>query len=356
MGAPPPDAQWFLPTEVTVCSDGSWMSAFEFCVTNFVEMHVITAWNPGDDRPGDEVNDEQNEKLRIDIQTLGLDVLEALGSDPNSDHGERSWAVVGMTDKQAIELGRKYRQVAVFRITQARQSVLGCLSDWEVDRGSKLSIGYAKIEEWLTDRRNFARLSSHFEQYFQVRKSNSVWHGQHFEWFAARTERDRFTEVDLAAIGALSVELRGQTARELIEDADGNLAKALAKCESWVAEHSHKAVITEVDETWLLPGSPFNLLYSELVRSERVGLGQVKTSKFMAAKYPGLIPIEDSKVRALLRPMDSELWWKPIRDLVCAVEPMLDQLVVSRDDIQVTTLRKHDVILWMEASERGLGI
>jgi len=135
MTAPPPDAQWYLPTFVTVCVDGIWMSGFDFCASRGVQIHVITAWNPGDERPSSEVNDTQNNQLLADISAMGLEVLEALGSDPNSTHAEKSWAVIGLTDKIAIELGKKYGQVAVFRITHTQQSVLGCLSEWEVSRG-----------------------------------------------------------------------------------------------------------------------------------------------------------------------------------------------------------------------------
>lgn len=135
MGAPPPDAQWYLPTIVTICVDGVWTSGFDFCASRSVQIHVITAWNPGDERPSFAINDLQNEQLRADIKTLGFDVCEALGSDPNSTHSEKSWAVIGLTDEVAIELGKKYGQVAVFRITESQQSVLGCLSDWEVSRG-----------------------------------------------------------------------------------------------------------------------------------------------------------------------------------------------------------------------------
>lgn len=135
MGVPPPDAQWYLPTLVTVCVDGIRMPGFDFCASRGVQIHVITAWNPGDERPGGEVNDAQNKQLHADISAMGLEVLEALGSDPNSTHAEKSWAVIGLTDKIAIELGKKYGQVAVFRITESQQSVLGCLSEWEVSRG-----------------------------------------------------------------------------------------------------------------------------------------------------------------------------------------------------------------------------
>jgi len=111
------------------------MSGFDFCASRGVQIHVITAWNPGDERPNSEINGAQNEKLRVDISTLGFDALEALGSDPNSTHSEKSWAVIGFTDEVAIELGKRYGQVAIFRITEFQQSVLGCLSEWEVSRG-----------------------------------------------------------------------------------------------------------------------------------------------------------------------------------------------------------------------------
>ena len=107
MGAPPPDAQWYLPTVVTVCVDGVWMSGFDFCASRGVQIHVLTAWNPGDERPNIEINEAWNEQLRAEISARGLEAIEALGSDPNSTHAEKSWAVVGMTDETAIELGKK---------------------------------------------------------------------------------------------------------------------------------------------------------------------------------------------------------------------------------------------------------
>ncbi len=134
MGSPPPDAQLYLPTVVTICIDGVWMSGFDFCASRGVQIHVITAWNPGDERPSSEINGARNQELRAEISARGLEALEALGSDPNSPHAEKSWAVVGMTDDTAIELGRKYGQVAVFRITESQQSVLGSLREWEVSR------------------------------------------------------------------------------------------------------------------------------------------------------------------------------------------------------------------------------
>lgn len=134
MSVPPLEAKWYLPTDVTVNEDGNWMAGFEFCAKQHVVIHVITAWNPGDERPSMAVNELRNHELRQDISAFGFDAYEALGSDPNSEHSEKSWAVVGMSDEVAISLGKKYGQLAVFKITQSRQTVMGCFSEWKVSR------------------------------------------------------------------------------------------------------------------------------------------------------------------------------------------------------------------------------
>lgn len=214
-------------------------------------------------------------------------------------------------------------------------------------------IGYANVAEWI--RTSKSDVKDLFESYFKKRvgeNADEVWHGQHFEWFANRVKRDSFTEVDLAAIGALSVDLKAQTARELIEDSDEVLRPLLRECELWVATHGADISDPNFSSEWLGEESCFQRLWRELVRSERIDLGPVKASKLMAAKYPGLIPIYDSHVDWILKPRGSDLWWLPMRDLVVEVKTELDDLKLTREDIHVTTLRKLDIVLWMEARKR----
>lgn len=220
---------------------------------------------------------------------------------------------------------------------------------------SKKPIGYNNVAEWIGD--NLSVAGQHFQDYFAQKsgsKAKNVWHGQHFEWFASRVQRDRFTEVDVAAIGALSVDLRAQTARELIEDRDNLLRPLLQECELWVAAHGADASDSNLSEEWLEKNSCFQKLWYELVKPERIGLGSVKASKLMAAKYAGLIPIYDSQVAWLLGLSKNDPWWKPLRDLAIELKPLLDgeMFVLNRDDIKVSTVRKLDVVLWMEANKR----
>jgi len=213
--------------------------------------------------------------------------------------------------------------------------------------------GFTKYAQWIND--NESDVHKLFNNYFEKKigaKSKNVVHGQHFEWFANRVSRVSFTEIDLAAIGALSVELKAQTARELIEDSDGVLGGLLGECELWVASHGADLSDPNVSPDWLEKGSSFRRLWDELVRKERVDLGHVKASKLMAAKYPGLVPVFDSQVSGLLGVTKKDPWWKPMRELVIEVKPVLDKLTLVRDDIQVTTLRKLDVVLWMKAHKK----
>jgi hypothetical protein len=137
--APEPNANLnlatpYLATVVTIDDHGLCRPAHEVAA-RLGTLHVITAWNPGDERPAREVNGRANEALRADLARRGLAPMRALGSDPSSEHAEESWAVSNFSDCAARELGAKYRQVAVFRITSATQTVLGCFAMWSVERG-----------------------------------------------------------------------------------------------------------------------------------------------------------------------------------------------------------------------------
>ena len=217
----------------------------------------------------------------------------------------------------------------------------------------KSPIGYEQTADWI--RGNGSTVKEHFNNYFDKRvgeNATHVWHGQHFEWFANRVARDCYTEIDLAAIGALSVDLPAQTARELIEDHDGVLRQLLMECELWTTTYGADISHPDLSDAWLNKESCFRRLWDELVKRERIGLGTVKASKLMAAKYPGLVPIFDSQVSWLLGLTMNDPWWKPMRDLVIEVKPKLDELQLDRDDIHITTIRKLDVVLWMEAEWR----
>jgi hypothetical protein len=211
----------YLATDVKVQVDEDWVNAFDYCGLHSTEICVITAWNPGDERPPDEVNDAQNELLRQDLVALGLDPITAVGSDPKSNHSEKSWAVAGLVIADALRLGAKYQQVAIFHINESRQTVHGCLDEWSVSRCNPTPIGMKRIPAWINDEKNRDLLQDHMDKYFGKDGKYPGFEGRHFEWFIGQSPKHSFTVHDLAAIGALSVTVPTSTARNLIEDPSG---------------------------------------------------------------------------------------------------------------------------------------
>jgi len=126
-------ADLYLATLVTVELAGRWLDA-RTAAEQVGAFHVITAWNPGNERPSDDANAAANAALRADLEGLGCSPIAALGKDPNSDHAEHSWAVCGLDDRAACGLGARYGQWAVFRITAQEQTVLGCFGAWSRSR------------------------------------------------------------------------------------------------------------------------------------------------------------------------------------------------------------------------------
>lgn len=126
-------ADLYLATVVRAKVDGVWTPA-QHAAAKLGTVHVLTAWNPGRDRPSRAANDAANEALRQLLESEGCQPLPALGSDPTSDHAEESWCVVGLSDERARAIGAQFGQWAVFRISSTEQTVLGCFGDWERSR------------------------------------------------------------------------------------------------------------------------------------------------------------------------------------------------------------------------------
>ena len=131
---PPPIAALYLKTEVLIDEDGELVPIQRSRLLASGPVHVITAWNPCDQRPTDQANRAANQALLEQLVTRGLEPVRAVGQDPDSSHAEESWAVSGTTDDIAREMGAQFGQVAIFRITTGSQTVLACEEDWQLAR------------------------------------------------------------------------------------------------------------------------------------------------------------------------------------------------------------------------------
>jgi hypothetical protein len=74
---------------------------------------VITAWNPGRERPSREVNQARGAELERELTRRGLAWLPAEGRAPDGSHHEPSVAVFGIELEAALELARQFGQAAI---------------------------------------------------------------------------------------------------------------------------------------------------------------------------------------------------------------------------------------------------
>jgi hypothetical protein len=93
---------------------------------------VMTAWDPGEERPGDAVNRERQRALDAALHPLATGMWRAVGTDPLSGRREEGVAVTGVTVEAGIALGARYRQDALFVWTPEAWTIVACLGERRV--------------------------------------------------------------------------------------------------------------------------------------------------------------------------------------------------------------------------------
>lgn len=210
---------------------------------------------------------------------------------------------------------------------------------------SLLGDGQDAIGSWLLAVQNEQRIQDHLLRYFTANYS-----GKNFEWFIDQASSRYFSPWHILAIESLSVSIPTPTARWLLEKDE--------KRDELLDEINHRGLEKETlwscDLRQLMEDGELSDLY-DLLRAKN-GLGYVTTSKLLAAIFPTLVPIRDSLVEELLGMSDSSDWWIPMRRLF-ENSPRLESHLCSFDIPsaigEVSTLRRLDVILWMEAKARS---
>jgi len=110
-------------------------------------FHIITAHNPGI-IVGSEANTTADEELRKELNRVGSRCFRITGCSPDLKHREEGWGVAGLSREEALAIGRRYGQNAIFEITAGILSVIGCLSEESVrvDEWEKRILGNAATE------------------------------------------------------------------------------------------------------------------------------------------------------------------------------------------------------------------
>jgi hypothetical protein len=88
---------------------------------------VITAYNPRGKAadPGDNISADA--RLRGDLEDLGIKPFRVIGTSRDESHAEPGWGFP-CDAAAAIEIGRRYRQLAIFHFTDGRIDLVDCKS------------------------------------------------------------------------------------------------------------------------------------------------------------------------------------------------------------------------------------
>lgn len=91
-------------------------------------VHILTAWDPGDERPSEAENRLRQMALEADLRPMAGGIWVAVGVDPVSGHREEGVAVVGVSQADAAALGARYGQDALFAWTPPAWTIVACAS------------------------------------------------------------------------------------------------------------------------------------------------------------------------------------------------------------------------------------
>lgn len=101
---------------------------------------ILTAWDPGPERPGLEVNRRLGAELESVLRPRAQRLLDAVGIDPESGHREEGVAALGLAVDDAVAVGARFGQDAIFVWSTDAWSIVSCRDERRVDFGWTLAL------------------------------------------------------------------------------------------------------------------------------------------------------------------------------------------------------------------------
>jgi hypothetical protein len=99
-------------------------------------VFVLTAWDPGDERFDLPANRARQAALNAELRRGARNTWVARGADPETGYRDEGVAVAGVDEREALELGTRYGQDAVFAWTPNEWAIVAC------DGTRRLSLGW----------------------------------------------------------------------------------------------------------------------------------------------------------------------------------------------------------------------
>ena len=104
------------------------------CETLPPDFCIITAHNPDGETIGSSDNEQRDEELSQELERLKAPGFRITGMAPDRSHSEAGWGTTCPVET-AIELGRKYQQEAIFRISGGQLFLIDCSNETETKCG-----------------------------------------------------------------------------------------------------------------------------------------------------------------------------------------------------------------------------
>ena len=105
----------------------AWVDPALVCALRQQGACVLTAWNPGFERPGDEVNRQRNDFLRARLPATGCELWRADGSAPDGSFAEEGFLAWGLPTDTALQVARDFGQFAIYEYDVAGvRRVIAC--------------------------------------------------------------------------------------------------------------------------------------------------------------------------------------------------------------------------------------
>lgn len=87
-------------------------------------VHVITAYNPFEQKLSEEENTERNDRLFKRLKSLQVEINPVIGCSPDASWQELSFAIYGLTRIQACAQASEFGQRGIFELTHTEVFVI----------------------------------------------------------------------------------------------------------------------------------------------------------------------------------------------------------------------------------------
>lgn len=85
---------------------------------------IMTAWNPGHERPTRAVNEAANARMLSELIAMGLEVWRCDGANPDGTFDEPGFCVWSQPVEEVLDVARSFGQYAVFTFDGSGQRSL----------------------------------------------------------------------------------------------------------------------------------------------------------------------------------------------------------------------------------------